>query len=111
MATLSRIRMSGFVLAALVAALTWLADVALVAQRNAEAAKMTNPVASTPDSIAAGKQLYTRNCAACHGVNAEGGTGNDIAPPAPDLTDAEWSHGDTDGEIFVVLKNGVPPDL
>ena len=86
-------------------------DVALVAQGNSEAAKLKNPVAVSPESIAAGKQLYTRYCAVCHGVNATGGSGSDISPPAPDLTDKEWKHGSSDGEIFAVVKNGVPPDL
>ena len=80
-------------------------------QGDAEAAKIKNPVASTPESLAAGKQVYQRYCAVCHGSNAEGGSGSDISPPAPDLTDAEWKHGSTDGEIFSIIKNGVPPDL
>jgi len=87
------------------------ADVALVAQGDPEAAKVKNPVATSPESIAAGKQLYTRYCAVCHGVNATGGSGSDISPPAPDLTDTEWKHGSSDGEIFTVIKKGVPPDL
>ena len=86
-------------------------DVALAAQGNAEAAKLKNPVAVSAESIAAGKQLYTRYCAVCHGVNATGGSGSDISPPAPDLTDKEWKHGSSDGEVFAVIKNGVPPDL
>jgi cytochrome c oxidase cbb3-type subunit III len=92
-------------------AAAWMTTIALFAQGNPEAAKLKNPEASTPESIAAGKQLYTKNCAACHGINATGGTGNDIAPPSPDLTDAEWMHGDSEGEIFYVIKNGIPPDL
>jgi mono/diheme cytochrome c family protein len=87
------------------------ADVALVAQGDPEAAKLKNPVAASPESVAAGKQLYTRYCAVCHGINATGGSGSDISPPAPDLTDKEWKHGSSDGEIFTVVKNGVPPDL
>jgi len=81
------------------------------AQGNPEAAKIKNPVAATPESIAAGRQVYTRYCRSCHGVNAEGGSGSDISPPAPDLTDSEWKRGSTDGEIFDVIKNGVPPEL
>jgi len=83
----------------------------LSAQGNPDAAKLVNPVAATPESITAGKQVYTRYCAVCHGLNAEGGSGSDISPPAPDLTDKEWKRGSTDGEIFSVIKNGVPPDL
>jgi mono/diheme cytochrome c family protein len=81
------------------------------AQANPAAAQMKNPVAATPESIAAGKQLYQRHCASCHGTNGEGGSGNDLIPAAPDLTDQEWKHGSTDGEIFSAIKNGVPPDL
>jgi len=81
------------------------------AQGNPEAAKAKNPAAATPESIAAGRQLYTRYCAVCHGVSGRGGSGSDISAPAPDLTDAEWKHGSSDGEIFDVIKNGVPPDL
>jgi mono/diheme cytochrome c family protein len=92
----------------LLAALT---DVRAIAQANPEAAKVKNPVASTPESIEAGKATYRRYCASCHGINATGGSGSDIGAPPPDLTDAEWAHGSSDGEIFYVIKNGVPPDL
>jgi mono/diheme cytochrome c family protein len=85
--------------------------VVLFAQGNPEAAKVPNPVAADAASIATGKQVYTRYCAVCHGINGEGGSGSDISPPAPDLTDKEWKRGSTDGEIFSVIKNGVPPDL
>lgn len=85
--------------------------VVTLAQGNAEAAKVTNPVASTPESVAAGEQLYRRNCASCHGAKATGGPGNDLIPAAPSLLGDEWTHGSTDGEIFTNIKNGVPPDL
>ena len=85
--------------------------VVLFAQGNPEAAKIPNTVAADAASLATGKQVYTRYCAVCHGVNAEGGSGSDISPPAPDLTDKEWKRGGTDGEIFTVIKNGVPQDL
>jgi copper transport protein len=82
-----------------------------IAQGPPDAAQLKNPVAATPESISEGKRLYQRYCASCHGSNAEGGPGNDLIPAAPDLTDNEWKHGSTDGEIFSVIKNGVPPDL
>jgi len=85
--------------------------VAATAQGNPGAATIKNPVASTPESIADGKRHYQRLCASCHGANAEGGAGNDLIPAAPDLTDKEWKHGSTDGEIFSAIKNGIPPDL
>jgi len=83
----------------------------MMAQGNPEAAKIKNPVAASPESIAAGQQVFRRYCASCHGTNAEGGSGSDLIPPAPDLTDNEWKHGSTEGEIFYVTKNGVPPEL
>ena len=88
-----------------------LAGMVMMAQGNPEAAKIKNPVGAAPASLAAGRQVYQRFCATCHGTNAEGGSGSDISPPAPDLTDSEWKHGSTDGEIFSVIKNGVPPEL
>ena len=94
-------------------ALACLTSIGMMAQGkgNPEAAKVKNPAAATPESIAAGKTIFQRYCAVCHGIGAEGGSGSDISPPAPDLTDAEWLHGSTDGELFSVIKNGVPPDL
>jgi mono/diheme cytochrome c family protein len=91
--------------------LACLARIVMMAQGNPDAAKLKNPVAVTPESIATGKQLFQRHCATCHGTSGQGGTGNDLIPGAPDLTDAEWKHGSTDGEIFSVIKNGVPPEL
>ena len=87
------------------------ASIVIKAQGNPEAAKVKNPVAVTPESIATGKQIYTRYCATCHGTSGQGGSGSDISPPAPNLTDDEWKRGSTDGEIFDVIKNGVPPEL
>ena len=91
--------------------LACVASIVIIARSNPEAAKVKNPVAATPESVAAGKQLFWRYCASCHGSTAEGGSGSDTIPPAPNLTDTEWRHGSTDGEIFYVIKNGVSPDL
>jgi mono/diheme cytochrome c family protein len=85
--------------------------VVTIAQGNPDAARVKNPVAATAESLGDGKRLYQRYCASCHGSNAEGGPGNDLIPAAPDLTDREWTHGSTDGEIFSAIKNGVPPEL
>ena len=91
--------------------LACLTSMVMIAQGDPEAAKIKNPAAATPESLAAGKQAFQRSCTSCHGVNGEGGSGNDLIPAAPDLTDKEWKHGSTDGEIFSAIKNGVPPDL
>jgi mono/diheme cytochrome c family protein len=96
------------IIAALVLACA--ARIVIAAQGNPEAAKVKNPVASTPESIAAGKVVYAK-CAPCHGINGEGGPGNDLIPPAPSLVDDMWDHGSTDGEIFDNVKNGIGPDF
>ena len=82
----------------------------ITAQGNPDAA-LKNPVAASAESIAAGKQIYQKTCAPCHGVNGEGGAGNDLIPGAPDLTDDMWDHGSTDGAIFGDIKNGIAPDF
>jgi len=81
----------------------------IVAQ--AQSAALKNPVTPTAESIAAGKQIYTRRCASCHGTSGQGGPGNDLIPAAPDLTDATWDHGGTDGDIFTSVKDGIGPDF
>jgi mono/diheme cytochrome c family protein len=93
----------------------WLVAVVGLAGSAAVAAQapapLKNPVAVTPESIAAGKTLYTRTCAPCHGTSGEGGPGNDLIPAAPDLTDAMWDHGSTDGDIFNNVRNGIGPEF
>ena len=73
------------------------------------------PVTSTPESIAAGKRAYDANCAACHGNMAQGAVKAGITisiieeqsgKQPPDLTDDQWDHGSSDGEIFAVIKRG-----
>ncbi|MEK6745316.1 MAG: c-type cytochrome [Nitrospirota bacterium] len=67
--------------------------------RHDQYAHMKNPVPGTAQSIAEGKKLYEKHCRACHGESGKGGVG-------PDLTDAVWVHGNTDGEIFNAITGG-----
>ena len=69
-----------------------------------------NPVKPTPESIAAGKKIYDTQCVSCHGETGKGDgkMAASITGAKPsDLTDAEWKHGSSDGEIFAVLRDGV----
>jgi mono/diheme cytochrome c family protein len=90
--------------------LTLAGRMAIAMQRTSEAAKVPNPIAPTPESLAAGKQVYQK-CAPCHGTSGQGGPGNDLIPAAPNLVDGQWDHGSTDGEIFDNIKNGIAPDF
>ena len=84
------------------------------------AISVRNPIDSTPQSIAAGKRAYDANCAACHGNLAQGAVkaGMTISiieeqrgKQPPDLTDDQSDHGSSDGEIFAVIKRGLPPTM
>lgn len=84
------------------------------------AAALKNPVAATPESIAAGKRSFDANCAPCHGNLAQGAEKAGVlisiiqeqgGKQPPDLTDDKWDHGSTDGEIYSVIKKGVPPTM
>jgi mono/diheme cytochrome c family protein len=77
---------------------------------NAEAARVKNPVAASPESAAAGKRVYTRMCGRCHGTEGRG-DGTAATAPVPDLTDDTWDYGGSDGEIFGVIHDGVSADM
>ena len=77
---------------------------------NPEAAKVTNPVAGNADAPAAGKRVYTRMCGRCHGPEGRG-DGTAATGNVPDLTDALWDFGGSDGEIFSVIHDGVSADM
>lgn len=76
----------------------------------AVAAKLKNPVAVTPASIATGNQLYQKQCRLCHGAAGKAETAAAKAMGASDLTDGTWTHGGSDGEIFAVIMDGGGPD-
>jgi mono/diheme cytochrome c family protein len=77
---------------------------------SAEGKNMKNPVASSPESIKAGQGLFQKNCRFCHNADAKGN-----GPMAPEgthpsnLTDEKWDRGSTDGEIFLVIRDGAGP--
>lgn len=79
---------------------------------SAEGKALKNPVATSADSIATGQAAYAKNCRYCHGPEAKGN-----GPMAPkdthpsDLTDPKWDRGGTDGEIFLVIRDGAGPEM
>lgn len=76
-------------------------------------ADMKNPVKPTPDSLARAKQIYSIDCALCHGDNGNGKT--DMGLTLTDLTDPKTLASRTDGELFNLFRNGtadkkMPPE-
>jgi mono/diheme cytochrome c family protein len=84
--------------------------------RHLEAQKLEPAVASSPASVAAGRALYEKLCASCHGPyglgNGRLAAGIAAYGPWPsNLTDDEWQHGSSAGEVFVVIRDGIEPDF
>jgi mono/diheme cytochrome c family protein len=81
-------------------------------RRNPEAQKLKNPEPNNDETVEAGKKLYQRHCAPCHGPNGKGDGGMALSGGTPsDLTDETWDYGSTDGEIFTVIHDGVSSDM
>jgi cbb3-type cytochrome c oxidase subunit III len=79
---------------------------ALVGTGSAAAQEKAAPAGVTPAAIAKGDTIFHKTglCYACHGSNAEGAVG-------PNLTDAEWLHGDGSYDMIVAtVTSGVPAE-
>lgn len=61
----------------------------------------TVSILSDAPSLAAGKDIFVKNCAACHGQNGEGLVG-------PNFTDEYWIHGGDIKDLFHIIEVGVP---
>jgi mono/diheme cytochrome c family protein len=84
--------------------------------RHPEGEKLTNAVPPTAESVKQGAAIYARLCAHCHGPyglgNGRLATGMEAYGARPsNLTDADWQHGSSDGEIFMVIRDGIAPDF
>ena len=68
----------------------------------------SNPVASTPDSMVRGRDLFLARCAGCHGVDGDGRTpiGTNTYPRVPDLR-SDSTQSLTDGQLHYIIENGV----
>lgn len=54
----------------------------------------------------AGKAVYLKKCALCHGENGDGKGRIKLDPPARDLRDEERMDKRTDWEIYLVIRDG-----
>ena len=59
-----------------------------------------NPFSSKRD-LAEGKRLYRLNCGVCHGMEGKTGRGARLAV-------AKHRHGNTDKELFQIIRDGIP---
>jgi len=64
-------------------------------------AQEKNPFAGDPKVAKLGEYQFRLNCAFCHGLGARGGG------RGPDLTRAQKHHGNTDGEVFHNIHDGI----
>ena len=82
------------------------------AHRHAEGQALENPIESNPESIAIGRQRYVFMCRECHGnVGLGDGDMAHAGGAVPDFSDEVWLHGESAGEIFLVIKEGVSADM
>jgi cytochrome c oxidase cbb3-type subunit 3 len=62
----------------------------------------TTYVLTTDDAtLTAGREIYLRHCATCHGTAGQGGVG-------PNLTDDYWLHGGSPSDIVKTIRYGFP---
>ena len=78
---------------------------------NPEAAKTKNPVATSAESIAAGKRTYLRQCSKCHGPEGKGDGEAAVGAQPADLTVAKLVYGSSDGEIYFAIHDGTSKDM
>ena len=82
------------------------------AHTHAAGQALTNPVEATSASVARGRQRSVFSCRQCHGNTGLGDGDMSHAGGVPsDFTDAVWQHGASDGEIFLVIRDGVTADM
>jgi mono/diheme cytochrome c family protein len=77
----------------------------------AEARQVKNPVPVTPQTLAAGGELFHENCAPCHGDTGkgDGDTGKIIKKKPANFTDAKLMSLETDGSLFWKMGEGRGP--
>lgn len=77
----------------------------------AQARQMPNPVSATPQTIAAGMNIYMDRCQNCHGEygNGKGSRADKLSVQPSDFTDAHAMNAQTDGELFWKISEGHRP--
>ena len=85
-----------------IGALTALAMLLFFLAGTSAKAQDKNPLANDSKAARLGEFEFRANCAFCHGLGARGGG------RGPDLTRAQKKHGNSDGDLFRTINEGVP---
>ncbi|MCF6269491.1 MAG: c-type cytochrome [Melioribacteraceae bacterium] len=73
----------------------------LLSQSGALISAETVTILSNEVSLLAGKDIFVKSCAACHGMGGEGLVG-------PNFTDDYWIHGGGIKDMYRIITDGVP---
>ncbi len=67
-----------------------------------------NPVKPTPENLERGLELFSSQCAMCHGPRGagDGELAQQLKMPVLDFTDPECQKKRTDGELFYIITTG-----
>jgi mono/diheme cytochrome c family protein len=69
-----------------------------------------NPVPTSADSIKAGRAIYAKNCAGCHGLQGKGDGASAPKGSTPaNLVAGKFKHGGSDSDIFKSIEEGIGP--
>ena len=67
----------------------------------ATAAQSSNPYGGNAGAVAAGAEIFVKNCQVCHGAGGKG----DICP---NLTTTSKKYGNADADLFLTISKGRP---
>ena len=69
-----------------------------------------NPVPTSADSVKAGRAIYAKNCAGCHGLQGKGDGASAPKGSTPaNLVAGKFKHGGSDSDIFKSIEEGIGP--
>lgn len=73
-----------------------------------ELRRLRNPVGSSPEVLAEGREHWAGECALCHGNDGRGQTeiGRNLYPRAPDMRQPATQQR-SDGELYAIIENGI----